>query len=365
MLALIGNPGCRRVRLLQEALAAAGQPPARLLPWAEVLDGLPVRPAPGERVRLESPGGCWEVHRRLLALGADAPGEGERIGPEEAMRLPDDGSGLRWAGQQHAGFQRALGRLAAETPAGTRWATPPSVVAELCDKAQVHARLEAAGLPVAPRVLARTLQELDATGARGAMVKLRYGSSAAGMAAFRRARGRRSLVTSLAWDGLVPYSTLRLRRLRQDDEIDLVLRWLLAEGAHVERWLPKARLDGAEFDLRVVVVAGQAAQVAVRVARRGSPMTNLHLGNARGDPEAARRAVGPERWEEALDRATAAARLYPEALCVGVDLMITPGRGPVLLELNAFGDLLPGILWRGLDTYGAQVQALRPSAPGA
>ena len=346
------------MRFLQEALAAAGQPPARLLPWAEVLDGRPVRPAPGEQVRLESPGGDWEVHRRLLALGADAPGTGERISPDEAKKLPDDRSGLRWAGQQHAGFQAALARLAAETPPETRWVTPPTTVAALCDKVAVHTRLAAAGLPVAPRILAHTPDELDRTGARGAMVKLRYGSSAAGMAAFRRARGRRRLVTSLAWDGDSPYSTLRLRRLDQDAEIDRALGWLLAEGAIIERWLPKARLDGAEFDLRVVVVAGQAAQVVVRVARHGNPMTNLHLGNARGDLEAARAAVGAEGWAAALACAEAAARCYPEALCVGVDGMIWPGRGPVVLEINAFGDLLPGVLWRGLDTYGAQVQAM-------
>lgn len=356
MLTLIGNPGCRRVRLLQDALSAAGQPAARLIPWVEVLDGRPVRAAAGERLRLESPGGCWEVHRRLLALGAEAPGAGERISPEEAMKLPEDGSGLRWAGQAHAGFQRALARLAAEVPAGARWATPPEVVAELCDKAEVHARLLAAGLPVAPRLDVRALEDLNALGP--AMVKLRYGSSAAGMAAFRCARGARSLVTSLAWHGPTPYSTLRLRRLRQDDEIDAVLGWLLAEGAHVERWLPKARLDGAEFDLRIVVISGRAAQIAVRVARHRNPMTNLHLGNARGDPEAARAAVGPDRWDEALSRAEAAARRYPAALCVGVDLMFTPRGAPVLLEINAFGDLLPGILWRGLDTYGAQVRAM-------
>ena len=29
-----------------------------------------------------------------------------------------------------------------------------------------------------------------------------------------------------------------------------------------------------------------------------------------------------------------------------------------VLEINAFGDLLPGILWNGMDTYASEVKAL-------
>jgi hypothetical protein len=29
-----------------------------------------------------------------------------------------------------------------------------------------------------------------------------------------------------------------------------------------------------------------------------------------------------------------------------------------VLEMNAFGDLLPGVLWQGLSTYEAQVEAI-------
>ena len=37
---------------------------------------------------------------------------------------------------------------------------------------------------------------------------------------------------------------------------------------------------------------------------------------------------------------------------------VVPGVGPVLLEINAFGDLLPGVLLRGEDTYTAEIRAI-------
>ena len=60
-----------------------------------------------------------------------------------------------------------------------------------------------------------------------------------------------------------------------------MLTFILQEGAIVEEWLPKAVFQGKQFDLRVVVIKGVAKHFVVRLGN--SPMTNLHLGNARGD----------------------------------------------------------------------------------
>ena len=50
---------------------------------------------------------------------------------------------------------------------------------------------------------------------------------------------------------------------------------------------------------------------------------------------------------------------FAESLYAGIDLLLTPDyRHHRVLEVNAFGDLLPRLLWNGLDTYQAEVQAL-------
>jgi hypothetical protein len=51
----------------------------------------------------------------------------------------------------------------------------------------------------------------------------------------------------------------------------------------------------------------------------------------------------------------------------GADVLIRSDlRGCAVLEVNAFGDLLPGVAWRGMDTYEAQIEQVvtrgRPAA---
>jgi hypothetical protein len=89
-------------------------------------------------------------------------------------------------------------------------------------------------------------------------------------------------------------------------------------------------------------------------------MTNLHLGNARGDLARVRTTAGPRLWEEAMRTCVQVARCFSRSLHVGVDLMIRARWGAhAVAEVNAFGDLLPGALADGRDTYDTQLAALR------
>lgn len=89
-------------------------------------------------------------------------------------------------------------------------------------------------------------------------------------------------------------------------------------------------------------------------------ITNLHLGNARGDVEAVRAAAGASAWEEVMQTCRRVAACFPGSLHVGVDLMFAPSwRRHAVAEVNAFGDLLPRVLADGLDTYGEQISALQ------
>ncbi len=129
--AVVGNPENRRVAFFEEAVRAAGLPPARVVPWLQVLGGGAAF-EPGETVRIDSPGENVEVER--LLRGVDDP---TRV----------EGS-ARW----YAAFRTAVGEVArAASAAGATTLTSPDDLAALFDKRLCHARLEAAGSPCPPR----------------------------------------------------------------------------------------------------------------------------------------------------------------------------------------------------------------------
>ncbi|NJL43488.1 MAG: hypothetical protein HC935_09775 [Pseudanabaena sp. SU_2_4] len=87
-------------------------------------------------------------------------------------------------------------------------------------------------------------------------------------------------------------------------------------------------------------------------------MTNLHLKNERSEPTALIAKMGGKAWENAIDTCEQAARIFPNSLYTGIDLLIPVGfKQPLVLEANAFGDLLPGSTHNGLDTYSTEIIA--------
>ncbi|MFD3844522.1 STM4014 family protein [Streptomyces microflavus] len=356
--AVVGNPENRRVAFFQEALRAVGPAPARVVSWLQVLRGEAVF-EPGETVRIDSPGENSEVER--LLRGVDDP---TRV----------EGS-ARW----YAGFLSAVGEVSrAASAAGAEVLTSPGDIAALFDKRLCHALLEDAGVlvPASPTSGPRAARVRDWSDVRALMrehrmprafVKLAHGSSASGVLAVETAGpGRVRASTSVERDaeGRL-FNSLRVRRYTTEREVGAIVDALAPDGLHIERWLPKASQRGRAADLRIVVVGGRATHAVVRTSL--SPMTNLHLGGARGDLDEVRAAVSAVGgcWREALAMCERAAACFPGTLCVGVDLLPAAGwRRFAVGEVNAFGDLLPGLTGlpgsgaEGLDTYAAQVAAV-------
>lgn len=340
-LTVVGNPGNRRVELFRRAVVARGLPEPSVLAWRDVLIGAPP-PAAGTVVRVESPGEDAEVDRLLRRASAPAR-HGELIGLAAAY------TGLV------AGVRQV-------TRGGARLLTTADDVATLCDKRRCHAALLRAGVPVPPALppvtcYAELRSAMRDVGCGRVFVKPAHGSSATGVLALETGPGRAQATTTveLTPDGL--FNVLRPRRYRAEREIAAIVDRLGSDGLHVERWLPKASLDGRVVDVRVVAVAGRPTHLVVRSAR--GPLTNLHLGNRRGDVDALKAAAGPAAWSAALLTCERVAACFPRSLQVGIDLMfLAGGHGHAVAEVNAFGDLLPGVLADGRDTYGAQVDAL-------
>jgi len=241
-------------------------------------------------------------------------------------------------------------------------------IALMFDKPRCHETLSSNGVSVpralgCPRSFDDLMERMTARSCRRVFIKLAHGSSASGIVAYRTDGQRHQATTTVEMvrkgNDLLLYNSRRIRVYQDLDEIAELVDALCRHRVHVEEWLPKAGFAGRTFDLRVVVIAGRARHTVVRLSH--SPMTNLHLLNGRGDADALRACMRPGVWEAAMHTCEAAMACFKGSLYGGVDLLFTPDfKRHAVLEVNAFGDLLPEVLHDGLDTYDAEVQAFMP-----
>lgn len=372
---VVGHPGHKRVTLFQEALARRGLPPAQVVAWRDVLTGqddLERAVGGGALVRVESPGQDFEVEKLLLAAGAEVE-ETEDPGADflpaaEALRLEFDRGRLLYPRQWYHGFRATLRRLLQRLDGqpSVRWMSHPEDVITMFDKRACHALLRTAGVPVPAglgpvRSYAELLERVRATGRWRVFVKLACGSSASGVVAFATNGSRVRAVTTaelVHQDGSWRvYNSRRIRAYEEPADVAALIDLICREGAQVEEWVPKAGTQGCAFDLRVLVIAGRERHTVVRLSE--TPMTNLHLLNRRGDLGQLREEIPEEYWEAAVGNCRKAAALFPRSLHAGVDLLFAPGfRRHAVLEVNAFGDSLPGVMCDGMDTYEAELSAV-------
>ncbi len=368
---LIGNPANRRVTMFQDALAAQGLPAARVIAWidlvagAGVLGGVAATPT---IVRIDSAGEDDEVERALVRRG-EAPARAEgypAVSPSALARIPRELGRILFPRQHHLGFLAVLDQLSAVLADRPAWRVvqPPAAIAELFDKRVTSARWHRLGIPVPDRLPGDPVRDpddlrarMEAAGWPEVYVKVASASSASCLAIFTHDRDGEHAITTVEDTGTARYNTRKLQRLTDRRALDKLLRFLLGEGAQIERAIPKAvTRDDHHFDLRVLAIDGVAAFTVVRMAAQ--PITNLHLGGQRGDVEAVRARVAPADWEAAMASCVAVQRASG-AFHVGVDVMLERDlRNHRVIEGNAFGDLLPNLTRDGLDVYGWQIARL-------
>jgi hypothetical protein len=349
------------VTFFQAALAKLKLPPATVVPYAELLCGGwsccdEIRT--GDLVRIESPGENADVEAALVQRGANA------ATPEiEHGRIFQP---QRW----YAGYCDLLAEIERRcAPRDAQWMNAPADIAAMFDKTQCQRRLAKNGLPVPPALhpihsYEELRESMRQSGESRVFVKLRHGSSASGVVALRFGGARVSATTSVEMIGTGDdrklFNSLKLRRYTSEDDVAALIDALARFEVHVERWIPKATWQGKSFDLRVMVICGAVRHVVMRCSR--SPLTNLHLGNQRGDVEQFLRTVDPVAVENAWNSCRGVAEVFPDSLYFGIDLLFTPDfRQHYVMEVNAFGDLLPDVLLAGDDTYTAEIKACLPA----
>ncbi len=375
-LVILGNPENRRVEFALRAAGSLGWREVRTVSWLAFLTDpatLAIELQPDGWLRIESPGENFEVEKMLLRLGASGANEHgfDRIDAGEIDALPLRRGQILPMRQWYLGWRIALQwvtRHLAQAK-GCRAMNPPEDIAVMFDKARCHEILAAVGVPL-PRLLGlpvsyEHLRELMRAADCGRVfLKPCHSSSASGVVALETGRMGVQAFSSVEMSDEAGrpalFNSLTVRLYRDPRQIAELVDAVCRQRSLAERWFPKAGYDGQRFDLRVLVIGGRASHAVMR--QSAGPITNLHLGNRRGDLAGLLQRMGDAAWQGALDVAERAARAFPGSLYVAVDLLVAPGfRQFAVAEVNAFGDLLPNLLHEGYDTYTAEFARLLES----
>jgi hypothetical protein len=419
---IIGNPENRRIGLFQQALNYWGLPSAKVLDYldligdretlADIVDSQTI-------IRIESPERNFLVEKAIIAAGANIePAENhQQITAADALALEFDKGRIYYPRQWYLGWRNLLQKwtnvifnqdnIHQSLPGNTLgyFMNHPRDIIQMFDKRICHQRFtdysvnqpdiihkldifpnSLAGYLVKlsqqviqithnippcnillPRCLSGIIsyehlrKQMQQQNLSSVFVKLAHGSGASGVVAYRVSPKGESAITTVErvrYQGeTILYNSRKIRTYFHREEIADIINILCKEGVQVEEWLPKAKLQYRPFDLRVVTIAGEAQHLVVRLGK--SPMTNLHLKSDRGNSEEFLQRVGAENWQAMRQTCETAARLFPNSLYCGIDLLVYPDfRRHAILEINAFGDLLPGITWDNLDTYTSEVKAI-------
>lgn len=371
-LVVLGNRSSKRLRDFSLDARRLGFAETQVLPYFDFItrrvslaDWLPARCV----LRIESPGEDWEVEKLILSegIGATAEEGGDPISKSGIARLPFRRGAIVRPRQWYLGYSAVLARIAGELDQRsdvTVMADPRDVVT-LFDKSECQMRFEQVGIPV-PRFWTGITSydqlrgEFRGERHRRLFVKLLHGFSAMGSMALEWLDGKVRAIAPMEFErsagGSQLFVTKRVRVYTDELEIAELVDLLAKERILVEEWLPKARLNGRGFDLRIVTIAGRACHVVGRAS--SSPFTNLNLDAQRIEAERVCDHLGGV-WPHVSEISEQVAASFPRSLYLGVDLLVSPRANSfAILEANAFGDYLPGLLHDGRSTYECELRAV-------
>ncbi|GGG00369.1 hypothetical protein GCM10010912_51560 [Paenibacillus albidus] len=400
-LIVFGNPGDKRTGGIQQARQRLGQPPALIVPYAGLLEGRTLEEllAAQQRelpwaaagtapplLRLDSPGGSFETEQALIALGSSEAGDvddglhpfGARpdprpLGLAAAGRLKPQPGVLHHPSQWFRGYCRMLARLqreAADMFPQALWINDPAEIAAMTDKRRAQQILAGSGVPI-PRPLEGGHGPADYASLREAMsmqrmhrifIKLACGSAASGVIAYQinPTTGAEIAITTVGVEDYITrpplyYNSGKLRRYTDTASISGIIDWLCRHGAYAEQWIPKTGPDGRSFDVRQLVVNGEACHAVARVSR--TPITNLHLRSKR--MSLAEAGLGEETRSRIRRTAEAALAAFPLSAIAGIDVLVSKNsQQPYVADVNPFGDLLYEVDYRGYGTYEWEMKVL-------
>ena len=359
---LIGNPENRRMSAFVAEIEALKVHSYALIAYQDLLDNtvdLAAHIRPNTIVKIESPGENSAVRQGLIEYGAALSH------PTNLAFLSDFGR-IAYQDEWYRGFCSFLSDLKAQLlPFDVCLMNGVDSILTLFDKVATKAILIKNNVPM-PLALDNVCDyealriQMQTQRMSSVFIKPAHGSSASGVVAFRTDGKRVQAISSVelvkAEQTIALYNSLKVRRYTDEATVIELINNILKGKTSIEQWIPKAAFNGLTYDFRVVVIAGKARHIVARTSK--SPITNLHLGNSRGDLSAIIAHIGIAKLEAIKNVAEQTSACFPDCLYLGVDVLISANLKQIMvLEVNAFGDLLPNLTDAGENIYQAQISA--------
>jgi glutathione synthase/RimK-type ligase-like ATP-grasp enzyme len=359
---IIGNPENRRVTAFIEEIIALKTPTYSVVSYLDLLDkrvNLAQVVPPNSIVKIESPGENSLVRQRLIEYGG-------KTTPSVNLAFLADFGRICYQEEWYQGFCTFLLDVKKQLLVlDVHLMNGIGSILNMFDKVACKEIFLENNIPM-PVSLGKisdysTLREqMKIQRIHSVFIKPAHSSSASGVLAFRTNGSRMQAITSMEMrvenGEIVVYNSLKVRTYTNETEIVALIDWLLKSKNCVEQWIPKAIFNGFAFDFRIVVINGKARHTVARMSK--SPITNLHLGNARGNLSEIIYHIGVANFEKAKLIAEQAAACFPDCLYMGVDVLISSNLKHIkVLEVNAFGDLLPNLMDGGESVYQAEINA--------
>lgn len=363
---LIGDLRGRRIKAFTQCLKDLNIYNYKVISWMEILDDISIFQSNLKEntiVKLEPPEKDLEIYRKFLIKGE----EKGIICKEKIMKLDFSKYPIVAPAQWYEGFKVVLQdmkKIVHAVDFNIFLMNDFEDVINMMDKSRTYDLLEKHMKNsefYLPKRLEmpksyKELREIYGNQLMKCFIKLRYGSGSTGILAYSNhpKRGEEKVFTSLNFQKSngekMFFSNYRVNCFKEREVVEELMNWVLNNGAHMEKWIPKSTYKGYAFDTRAFVLEKKSSYLLSRLSK--SPITNLHLKNQRKESN--------EIFEEKdLKRVAKASedvmKIFSNSLYAGIDVVTSNSYRPYIIDVNPFGDLFHHLLGTKENIYYLEI----------
>lgn len=361
---IIGDRKGKRIKTFAGCLEKAGDFYYTVLDWTELLENPEILGnflSKSDIVKIEPPEKNTDIYRKFLKYGNNS----ESVLFEEKNAGAENANIIRAPGIWFDGVKNVFGKMEKifDNYKKTYLMCNINELLIMMDKKATYEHLSDSGysffLPERRKDFQNYDEFFETVKNKTAkyFIKLRCGSGSTGVLAYsyNPKTNEEKIFTSLNYleknGKLEFFSTYKVKIYTEKIIIKNMINWVIKNGAHIEKWLPKLTYEKYGFDTRVFVAGKRAEYMLSRLST--TPVTNLHLKNKRKESS---EFMKKEHLKLLADASEDVMRIFDKSLYAGIDVLLSSNLKPYIIDVNPFGDLFHNLLDSPENVYYTEIR---------